>query len=155
MKVLAALMIVICCAHAAARELKIPEVGDLPRIDRNSPRPTREALRTSAYILKFKEHAPIGNGYVILTDHSEEDFLKPLEKLAKYREATLIKAGNLAELHQPHVLHNLRNRLVKLKPKYALPSQRLYFSLPLVHEASVKSRGGCMQCHRAARVFGA
>ena len=43
MKVLAALMIVICCAHAAARELKIPEVGDLPRIDRNSPRPTREA----------------------------------------------------------------------------------------------------------------
>ncbi|HAO97067.1 MAG TPA: hypothetical protein DCQ96_13490 [Verrucomicrobiales bacterium] len=128
MKVLAALMIVICCAHAAARELKIPEVGDLPRIDRNSPRPTREALRTSAYILKFKEHAPIGNGYVILTDHSEEDFLKPLEKLAKYREATLIKAGNLAELHQPHVLHNLRNRLVKLKPKYVAlaPRQESY-----------------------------
>mgnify|MGYP003324129203 CR=1 FL=1 len=74
MKVLAALMIVICCVHAVAREFKIPEVGELPRIDRSSPRPAREVLRNSAYILKFKEHAPIGNGYVILTDHSEEDY---------------------------------------------------------------------------------
>ena len=90
MKVLAALMIVICCVHAVAREFKIPEVGELPRIDRNSPRPAREVLRNSAYILKFKEHAPIGNGYVILTDHSEEDYLRSLEKLAKHREAALI-----------------------------------------------------------------
>lgn len=124
MKILAALMIVICCERAVAREFKIPEVGELPRIDRSSPRPAREVLRNSAYILKFKEHTPIGNGYVILTDHSEEDYLKPLKKLAKYREATLIKVGNLAELHQPHTLHGLRSRLVKLKPKYVALAPR-------------------------------
>ena len=73
------------------QEFKIPEVGELPRIDRSSPRPAREVLRNSAYILKFKEHAPGGDGYIILTDHSEEDYLKSLEKLANHREAALIR----------------------------------------------------------------
>jgi len=124
MKILVAIMTLVCCEGAAGQEFKIPEVGVLPRIDRASARPAREVLRNSAYILKFKAHAPIGDGYVILTDHSEEGYLKPLEKLAKYREATLIKVGDLAGLHQPHTLHGLRKRLAKLRPKYVAIAPR-------------------------------
>lgn len=128
MKFLTALMIVICCERAVASEFKIPEVGELPRIDRRSPRPASEVLRNSAYILKFKEHAPIGDGYVILTDHSEEDYLRSLEKLVKHRKATLIKVEDLAKLYQPRSIHSLRNRLVTLKPKYVAlaPRQESY-----------------------------
>ena len=128
MKVLVAIMIVICSGRLVASEFKIPEVEDLPRIDRSSPRPPREVLRNSAYILKFKKHAPIGDGYVILTDHSEEDYLRSLEKLVKYRKATLIKVEDLAKLYQPRSIHSLRNRLVTLKPKYVAlaPRQESY-----------------------------
>ncbi|MBG70465.1 MAG: hypothetical protein CMN06_10190 [Roseibacillus sp.] len=128
MKVLVALMIVICCERLVASEFKIPEVEDLPRIDRSSPRPPREVLRNSAYILKFKKHAPIGEGYVILTDHSEESYLRSLEKLAHHRKGTLMRVENLAELYHPRSLHPLRDKLVALKPKYVAlaPRQETY-----------------------------
>ena len=105
-------------ASAGAQQFRIPEVGELPRIDRNSPRPASEVMRNSAFILRLKAHAPMGSGYVILTDHSDEGYLEPLQKLARHRKATLIKLADLAAVHQPDMLRKLRTRLAELKPKY-------------------------------------
>ncbi len=105
-------------ASAGAQQFRIPEVGELPRIDRNSPRPASEVMRNSAFILRLKAHAPMGSGYVILTDHSDGGYLEPLQKLARHRKATLIKLADLAAVHQPDTLRKLRTRLAELKPKY-------------------------------------
>ena len=118
MKSLLIIPILALWASAGAQQFRIPEVGELPRIDRNSPRPASEVLRNSAFILRLKAHAPMGSGYVILTDHSAEGYLKPLQKLVGHRKATLIKLADLAAVHQPDTLRKLRTRLAELKPKY-------------------------------------
>ena len=59
------------CWNALAQEFRIPDISELPRVDRNSPRPSTYHLRNSAFVLKFKNHAPGGKAYVILTDHEE------------------------------------------------------------------------------------
>ncbi len=112
-------------AAAEAQQFRIPEVGELPRIDRSSPRPASEILRNSAFILKFKAHAPMGSSYVILTDHSDDGYLTPLRKLVEHRKATLIKVADLAEVHQPRTLRRLRTRLAELKPKYVALAPRM------------------------------
>ena len=118
MKSLLIIPILALWASAGAQQFRIPEVGELPRIDRNSPRPASEVLRNSAFILRLKAHAPMGRGYLILTDHSAEGYLEPLRQLARHRKATLIKLADLAAVHQPDTLRKLRTRLAELKPKY-------------------------------------
>ncbi len=125
MKSLLIIPILALWASAGAQQFRIPEVGELPRIDRNSPRPASEVLRNSAFILRLKAHAPMGSGYVILTDHSAEGYLKPLQKLAGHRKATLIKLADLAAVHQPDTLRKLRTRLAGIKPKYVALAPRM------------------------------
>ncbi|MEC9053749.1 MAG: hypothetical protein VX633_00475, partial [Verrucomicrobiota bacterium] len=125
MKSLLTLLVLVICKSAVAQQFHIPEVGELPRIDRSSPRPANEILRNSAFILKFKEHAPLGDSYVILTDHSAAGYLKPLQQLVRHRKATLIKIADLAEVHQPETLRGLRGKLAKLKPKYVALAPRM------------------------------
>ena len=125
MKSLFTLLVLVICKSAVAQQFRIPEVGELPRIDRSSPRPANEILRNSAFILKFKAHAPLGDSYVILTDHSAEGYLKPLQQLVRHRKATLIKVADLAEVHQPETLRGLRGKLAKLKPKYVALAPRM------------------------------
>ena len=113
------------CCNAKAQEFRIPEMAELPRVDRNSPRPSPYHLRNSAFILKFKDHAPEGKGYVILTDHTEAGYLQSLERLSKHRKGTIIKAKDLAKLHLPKTLEALRLKLNKLKPKYVALAPRM------------------------------
>ena len=118
MKTLLIILAVTACSSCLAQQFQIPEISDLPRIDRDSPRPGTNILRNSAFILKLKAHAPLGEGYLIITDHTEKEYLKPLERLAKHRNATILQTANLAEVHQPETLKALRLKLTKLKPKY-------------------------------------
>jgi hypothetical protein len=113
------------CWNALAQEFRIPEISELPRVDRNSPRPSAYHLRNSAFILKFKNHAPEGKSYVILTDHTEAGYLQSLERLSKHRKGTIIKTKDLAKLHLPKTLEALRLKLNKLKPKYVALAPRM------------------------------
>jgi hypothetical protein len=113
------------CCNAPAQEFRIPEIGKLPRVDRNSPRPSPYHLRNSAFILKFKDHAPQGEGYVILTDHTEKAYLQSLERLSKRRKGTIIKTKDLAKLHLPETIGPLRRKLQKLDPKYVALAPRM------------------------------
>ena len=112
-------------SNGLAQEFRIPEIGELPRVDRNSPRPSVYHLSNSAFILKFKKDEPRGNGYVILTDHTEAGYLQSLERLSKHRKGTIIKTKDLANVHQPETLEALRSKLAKLKPKYVALAPRM------------------------------
>jgi len=82
-------------AGAQAQELTIPSIDKVPRIDRSSPRPPVQVLRTSAFALKLKSHVVTGKRYVILTDHQEAAYLEPLNRLAKHREGVLLQVEDL------------------------------------------------------------
>ncbi|SVA88665.1 uncharacterized protein METZ01_LOCUS141519, partial [marine metagenome] len=112
-------------SNGLAQEFRIPEISELPRVEKNSPRPSTYHLRNSAFILKFKKDEPRGNGYVILTDHTEAGYLQSLERLSKHRKGTIIKTKDLANVHQPEILEELRNKLKKLKPKYVALAPRM------------------------------
>lgn len=111
--------------NALAQDFRVPEISALPRVERNSPRPSAYHLRNSAFILKFTNHAPKGKSYVILTDHTENAYLQSLERLAKHRKGTIIKTKDLAKLHLPKTIESLRLKLQKLNPKYLALAPRM------------------------------
>ena len=113
------------CLNALAQEFRIPDISELPRVDRNSPRPSTYHLRNSAFVLKFKNHAPGGKAYVILTDHTESSYLQSLERLSKHHKGTIIKTKDLAKLHFPKTLESLRLKLQTLNPKYVALAPRM------------------------------
>ena len=115
----------VLCWHAVAQEFRVPEVDELPRVDRNSPQPSSYHLRNSAFILSFEDHTPNGKSYVILTDHTEKAYLQSLERLAKHRKGTIIITEDLAKLHLPQNLASLRRKLNKLKSKFVALAPRL------------------------------
>jgi hypothetical protein len=115
---LVALTLILAVAGGQAQELTIPSIDKVPRINRSSPRPPAQVLRTSAFILKFKEHPVTGKHYVILTDHQEDVYLKPLYRLAKHREGTLLQVEDLNALateqeNRQDLQEKLRNLDVK------------------------------------------
>lgn len=91
--------------------LDIPDVTQMLRVDRNK-RPSREAMRNSAFILKTRPHPVAGNRYVILTDHRQPQFLSSLHRLAKARDGILLQVDDLAVLYRdPEQLESLRKKL--------------------------------------------
>ncbi len=74
-------LLLLQCMPGLTQEFTIPAISDLPRIDRQSPRPATAILRNSAFILKLKNHAPLGSGYVIIGDPALVP-LQPLEKVS-------------------------------------------------------------------------
>ena len=113
------------CPSLLAQPFLVPSIEDLPRVDRGSPRPSSAILSNSAFLLKMKPHPPLGESYVILTDHSQEEYLKPLRKLAKHRNATIISVNDLATIQQPDQLDKLKKRLIEIKPKYLALAPRM------------------------------
>lgn len=92
---LVALTLILAVAGGQAQELTIPSIDKVPRIDRSSPRPPVQVLRTSAFALKLKSHLVTGKRYVILTDHQEAAYLEPLNRLAKHHEGVLLQVKDL------------------------------------------------------------
>jgi len=118
-------LLLLQCTPSIAQQFTIPAISDLPRIDRKSPRPTTAILRNSAFILKLKHHAPMGSGYVIITDHTDDQYMAPLRELAKYRQAKIIHVVDLGKIYQTDVLSAVRKELIDLKPQYVAIAPRL------------------------------
>ncbi|MGB0599714.1 MAG: hypothetical protein ACPGLY_23770 [Rubripirellula sp.] len=95
--------------------LVIPEINDLPRIDREH-RPSQQAMRQSAYILRTTPHPVAGDQYVILTDHKGSEYLDAIQKLAKHRQGKVIQVDDLSELYsQPTAFDSVRDQLSDAK----------------------------------------
>jgi hypothetical protein len=119
------LLLCLLSGDALCQQFRIPDLQELPRIDRRSPRPGRDVLRNSAFILKLNEHRPAGDQYVILTDHTASGFLDPLQKLAEHRNGSIINVADLGEIYQTQTLQSLRNQLRQLKPKFIAIAPRM------------------------------
>ena len=68
----------------------------------------------------MKEHKVTGANYVILTDHiSADGFLTALEKLATYRNGTILRLDDLgSSVKDAEGRALLKERLMQLDPKY-------------------------------------
>ena len=92
-------------------DLEIPDVSQLVRVDRDR-RPSRAAMRNSAFILKTRPHPVAGDRYVILTDHRQPRSLSSLQRLAKARDGIILRVDDLAVLYRdPEKLESLRQKL--------------------------------------------
>lgn len=102
-------------APRRSNQFRIPDPGDLQRVDRDN-RPVAESARNSEFVLATTRHEPIGDKYVLLTDHSDEEFLEPLQRLATFREGQLLVVGDLGQLGQDEALREgLKERLQDAK----------------------------------------
>ena len=114
-----------CVLRLGAEELTIPTLAELPRIDRSSPRPAKEMLRNSAFILKFSEHQVPGEAYLVLTDHSERPYLKALEKLAVHRGGEIVRVDDLGSLSEDQAaFRKIQEILVERQAKYVAIAPR-------------------------------
>jgi hypothetical protein len=107
-----------------AAELPVPNIGDVTRVDRNTP-PSQQDEITATYILKTSPHATMGAAYVIVTDQTDAAFLGPLERLAKFRHGSIVRVKDLGALRteaaeREQLISDLRHaqpRFVAIAPK--------------------------------------
>ena len=109
----------------AVAKLTIPNVDDLLRVGRGT-RASRQAMQNSAFIMKTQPHAVDGNKYVILTDHTEQGYLKSLQRLAKHRDGVIVRADDLALLYKNEDdMANVRKQLQDAKVRYLAIAPRM------------------------------
>ena len=115
------LMLCVCLLpiSVSGQQFTIPAIEDVPRIDRRSPRPPVQVMRTSAFALKLKSHPVAGKNYVILTDHRDAAYLESLQRLAKHRQGVVLKVEDLTQLaKQESKRTELQKQLADLGVKY-------------------------------------
>ena len=109
----------------ARAKLIIPDVNELPRIDRET-RPSQQARRDSAFVMKTRRHTVNGDRYVILTDHTEPGYLRPLQRLAQHRDGMILRVENLALLYKdPNEMTKVRTQLKEAKVRHLAISPRM------------------------------
>ncbi|MDP7275450.1 MAG: hypothetical protein QF363_08215 [Planctomycetaceae bacterium] len=105
--------------------LPIPAIEDLLRVDRKI-RPSREAMRNSAFVLKTSSHPVTGERYVILTDHTSTGCLAALDRLAMVRKGVVLRVKDLALIHRrPERMEQLRDQLRQSRVRYLAVAPRL------------------------------
>jgi hypothetical protein len=105
--------------------LTIPKVNQLLRVDQ-ATRPDPEARRNSAFILKTSRHEVEGDRYIVLTDHTEREFLYPLERLAKHHNGLIARVDDLAALHRNEpTFTKVRQQLRDAKVRYLAIAPRM------------------------------
>jgi hypothetical protein len=106
-------------------DLTIPDIDDLPRVGRGT-KVSQQARKYSAWIMKTRPHAVAGDKYVILTDHKDAAWLKPLGRLAKHRRGVVVKVEDLASLHQnADSMNKVRLRLKKENVRFLAIAPRV------------------------------
>ena len=97
----------------AARSLIIPTIAEL----KNPPR--RNAFGPSTGLTQTKAHQPLGNAYVLITDHKSPVARTALERLAKHRGGSIIDVDSLGELFKrPTEFSRVLADLKRLKPRF-------------------------------------
>jgi len=84
-------------ASASAAELPVPKISEVLRLNPGE-RPGPALGQTSTYILKTSPRATLGDAYVIITDFTDDAFLKALDKLAAFHHGSVVRVQNLAAL---------------------------------------------------------
>ncbi|MDC3255816.1 hypothetical protein OAU93_00280 [bacterium] len=107
------------------RSLKIPSIESLLRVDRDHL-PTRQLSSNSEYVLRTQPHEAIGDSYVVLTDHTESNYLEWLNRLADHHGGDVIRVKDLARIGESESeLKRLRGELRQRKVKWVAIAPRL------------------------------
>ncbi|MEM8666712.1 MAG: hypothetical protein AAGG48_04305 [Planctomycetota bacterium] len=100
---------------ANSKSFEIPTIDELERVDRNN-RPSPQAARNSAFILKTQPHPSAGDQYIILTDHNEAGYLNALDRLAEHRQGSVVRVNDIASFStNPDAMNRVRARLARAK----------------------------------------
>jgi hypothetical protein len=109
----------------SAGELPVPKISEVVRVDRDRQAPPNVAM-TSTYILKTSPHPTLGDAYVIVTDQTEEGYLSPLERLAKFHQGTIIHVKDLGHLKDmPTERGELVKQLREARPRFVAIAPKL------------------------------
>jgi len=109
----------------SSRSLKIPSIESLLRADRNHP-PTRQLSANSEYVLRTQPHETAGETYVVLTDHTDSNYLESLNRLAKHHRGEVIWVKDLARMGElESEIEWLREELRQRKVKWVAIAPRL------------------------------
>jgi hypothetical protein len=109
----------------SSRSLKIPSIESLLRVDRNHP-PTRQLSSNSEYVLRTQPHEAAGEYYVVLTDHTDPNYLKLLKRLAEHYRGEVIRVKDLARMGESESeIQRLRGELRLRKVKWVAIAPRL------------------------------
>ncbi|MEE2639506.1 MAG: hypothetical protein VX768_02660 [Planctomycetota bacterium] len=116
--------------------LVIPDISKLIRADQKTPVPAHLASQ-SQYIVKTTPHAVSGKRYLVLTDHQQEEYLRPLQRLAKHHNGKVLQVESLALLQQdPKFRFQMKKSLLKeevgtiaLAPRIASFSENLLLAI--------------------------
>ena len=112
-------------SRGADAGLTIPDIDDLLRVDRGT-RASRQEMKNSAFVMKTQPHVVDGHKYVILTDHTEQGFLQPLQRLARHRDGLIVRVDDLALLYKnTEEMVNVRNQLRKAKVRFLAIAPRM------------------------------
>jgi hypothetical protein len=96
-------------------ELEVPEVASLQRIQTQEEQKLRKT-RDNFLSLATDEAAAVGQKYMILTDHHEEDYLAALEKLKLHHRGSLIQVDDFnALISQQEKREKLKAQLLETK----------------------------------------
>jgi hypothetical protein len=113
------------CDSAAAGELPVPRLSEVARVDRDGQAPP-EVANTSTFILKTSAREPLGNAYVIVTDQTDDVYLRPLEKLAKFHQGTVLRVKDLGRLADDAATRDkLKADLQSARPRYVAIAPKL------------------------------
>tara|TARA_B100000945_G_scaffold321462_1_gene336193 strand:+ start:361 stop:1470 length:1110 start_codon:yes stop_codon:yes gene_type:complete len=73
----------------------------------------------------MKKHEVSGTGYVILSDHDSPEFLTAIDKLAKFRQGTVLRMDDLGAITELKGRAALLKRLLELDPKYVAVAPKI------------------------------
>jgi hypothetical protein len=111
--------------RSSVAELTIPDVDELERVGRGAP-VSREVKQNSAFIIATQPHAVDGDRYVILTDHTEQNYLEPLQRLANHHDGVIVTVNDLGQLHQnAETMNSVRNQLRDAKVRFLAIAPRM------------------------------
>lgn len=106
-----------------AARFEVPPVGSIKRIARPGGLNRDEAMQ-SRYILKTEPHPALGEAYVVVTDHRDEAYLAPLQRLARHHEGTIVRVDDLGALAQAPARAGLITQLKDVKAGYVAVAPR-------------------------------
>lgn len=112
----------------------IPDVADLVRKNRKTAL-TREQASNSQFVIATKDHPVSGENYLVLTDHTDEEYLKPLRRLVEHRKGELFVVKDFANFNVgvyvkiSQKIRNFKAKFVAVAPRRESFSENMVLSI--------------------------
>ncbi len=105
--------------------IDVPRFPDIRRLAVGE-QPSRDERQSSCYIFATEEHPVAADGYIVVTDHDDPAWLKPLERLAAHRDGAVHRIPSFRALgEEAAAREELRAFLAAKSPRFVALAPRL------------------------------